>query len=276
MGTSPLVSIIIPVYNEEKYVNFCLSSLMAQTYKNTEIILVNDGSTDKSLEMIKKFNVKILNKKHQGPGRARNYGARYAKGEIFVFLDADMRYNKNYVGLLIKPLIENKPIIGTFSKDEYVANQNNIWSNCWSINSNLPINRHSPLALPDKMNIFRAIRKNEFMLVGGFDSAKGYFDDRTLAEKLKRNAVAAPGAVSYHFNPESLREVFYSARWVGRNSVVFKRNIKNLLRFSILNSLRISIKEIIDGAPIAFILFKITYDFGMFCGIFLSFDKNEK
>lgn len=88
------VSIIIPVYNAEKYVEKCLRSLSGQTYPNIEIICINDGSTDRSLEILQTYKeteprLKIINQKNGGPGVARNKGLAEATGDYIMFCDSD-------------------------------------------------------------------------------------------------------------------------------------------------------------------------------------------
>ena len=89
------VSIIVPVYNTEKYVAKTLDSLVNQTLNSYEIIVVNDGSTDNSQEIIKEYTKKYPNliqayyKENGGLGSARNYGLQYAKGEYVGFVDSD-------------------------------------------------------------------------------------------------------------------------------------------------------------------------------------------
>ena len=264
----PLLSISIPFYNEEKYLDECLKSIFNQSYKNFEIIVIDDGSCDRSLNIVKKYKVKILQQNHQGPGTARNLGGKKAKGEILAFLDADMKFDKDYLKYLIEPIVENKAV-GTFNKEEFVANPQNIWSQCWSINSNLPKDRRLPTDYRDQENAFRAILKEVFIKGNGFEPKEGYQDDSSLSRKIKMTAINASGAISYHFNPSTLAEVYYSARWIGR-SPNFKRSIINFLRYSIINSLRISIKYFFSGAPMQIFIFKIVYDFGMLNGIFLK------
>ncbi|WP_353949006.1 glycosyltransferase [Sporolactobacillus sp. Y61] len=89
-----MVSIIIPCYNAEKYIDKCLSSIINQTLKRIEIIVVNDGSTDKSLDVITRYqnkfsNIKIVNQKNMGQAESRNKGIRLAKGEYIGFVDSD-------------------------------------------------------------------------------------------------------------------------------------------------------------------------------------------
>lgn len=86
------ISVIVPVYNSEKYIEKCLDSLVSQTIKSYEIIIVNDGSTDGSLNLIKKYknnNIKIISTKNNGIGVARNTGLKHAKGKYVAFVDSD-------------------------------------------------------------------------------------------------------------------------------------------------------------------------------------------
>lgn len=90
----PKVSVVIPVYNVEKYLEDCLNSAVGQTLKDIEVICINDGSTDNSLEILRKYEskderVKVINKENSGLSSARNVGIREAKGEYILFLDSD-------------------------------------------------------------------------------------------------------------------------------------------------------------------------------------------
>lgn len=91
---NPLVSIVVPVYNAERYLHRCLDSIINQTYRNIEIVIVNDGSTDKSLEIINSYaendkRIVIINKKNGGSASARNAGTSNAKGEYIWSIDSD-------------------------------------------------------------------------------------------------------------------------------------------------------------------------------------------
>ncbi|MDZ4992178.1 glycosyltransferase [Clostridium perfringens] len=99
------VSIIIPVYNCEDYIEKCLESIVSQLYKNIEIIIINDGSTDNTGEIIKKYvygfnNIKYINQKNSGPSQARNTGINEATGEYLVFVDSDDTIEPLYIKLL--------------------------------------------------------------------------------------------------------------------------------------------------------------------------------
>lgn len=94
------VSIIVPVFNVENYLSTCIESLLEQTLRNIEILLVNDGSTDKSGSLCEKYaeerdNIFVLHKKNEGLGEARNYGVCHAKGEFIAFVDPDDKIAPN-------------------------------------------------------------------------------------------------------------------------------------------------------------------------------------
>ena len=94
MGSNPKVSIIIPVYNVEQYLENCLKSIIHQTLQDIEIICVNDGSTDNSLSILNKLSqydnrIKIINQRNAGAGAARNKGISVANGEYIGFVDSD-------------------------------------------------------------------------------------------------------------------------------------------------------------------------------------------
>lgn len=95
------VSIVVPVYNVEKYVKRCIESLIKQSLKEIEIIIVNDGSTDNSLEICKKIErndkrIKVYSKKNEGLGLTRNYGIKRCHGEYIAFVDSDDFVSKDF------------------------------------------------------------------------------------------------------------------------------------------------------------------------------------
>lgn len=103
------ISIILPIYNMETYIEHCLCSLMSQTYKDLEIILVNDGSTDKSLEICKAYanldpRIVLINKQNEGVSIARNTGMKKAKGKYIAFVDPDDWIEPDMYDALLKQL----------------------------------------------------------------------------------------------------------------------------------------------------------------------------
>jgi glycosyltransferase involved in cell wall biosynthesis len=110
-GKEALISIIVPVYNVEDYVEECIKSLIDQTYSNTEIILVNDGSTDRSLEICQKYSsnkkIKVITQNNKGLSGARNTGIRHATGEYVGFVDSDDFIEPDMYQVLYDVLTEN-------------------------------------------------------------------------------------------------------------------------------------------------------------------------
>ena len=117
------VSIIIPVYNTKKYLSQCVDSVLAQTYSNLQVILVDDGSTDGSDTLcddykIKDSRVDVIHKKNEGLGLTRNKGLELANGEYVTFLDSDDWIDKDHIKNLISPAYSTDydVIFGTYTK----------------------------------------------------------------------------------------------------------------------------------------------------------------
>lgn len=262
------ISIIIPVYRKMEYLDKCLESLAKQTYRDFEVIIIDDGNSDglKSLKF-KSLKLKLFKQQHQGSAIARNLGAEESKGEILVFVDADMTFERDFLKDLVSPILKSKTR-GTFSKNELVANWENVWARCWNYNFHLPAKKRLPDNYPDHAPVFRAILKSEFDKVGGFDS-KGYNDDWTLSEKLVYQAQAVKGAIYYHYNPESLTEVFQQAKWRVKRKYKLGLwgELGNLFIFTLPFSIILgSLKAISRGEP-ELLIFKIIFDLGSFLGL---------
>lgn len=107
MENRPLVSVIVPVYNAEAYLEECLKSVQEQTYRNLEILVVDDGSTDRSLQMCDEFakrdsRIKVVYQKNQGVAEARKNGVLHAQGGYICFADADDQMHHSMVESLVK------------------------------------------------------------------------------------------------------------------------------------------------------------------------------
>lgn len=104
-----LISIILPVYNAEKYIERALKSLINQSYKNIEILCIDDGSKDNSYNIIKEFKderIKLFRQENSGPAKARNVGLSNSKGEYIMFCDADDWYEPNMCELMLETIIK--------------------------------------------------------------------------------------------------------------------------------------------------------------------------
>ena len=107
------VSVIIPVFNEEKYIKSCLDSLISQEEKPDEIIVIDNNSTDRTIDIVKKYpQVKVINEKKQGIAYARNAGFNAATGDILVKCDADSRFPINFIKNIKKKFSDSNSIVG--------------------------------------------------------------------------------------------------------------------------------------------------------------------
>ncbi len=116
-----LISIILPVYNGEQLIERCIESILKQTYKNFELIIVNDGSTDKTLEKIQKYEderIRIINQSQQGTGQARNAGLKEVLGDYVCFIDSDDTVDENFLKTMYELIKQNNAQVVAFSYKE--------------------------------------------------------------------------------------------------------------------------------------------------------------
>lgn len=109
----PQVSIVIPTLNRCEKLRQCLTSLTCQSLKDFEIIVIDGGSTDRTLDMIQEFQVKIIRQKGRGIVNAENLGIQNSKGEIIAFLDDDCIASPSWLSGLVKPYLESNKVGGT-------------------------------------------------------------------------------------------------------------------------------------------------------------------
>lgn len=132
----PLVSVIIPVYNVGKYLDECIESILSQTISNFEIILVDDGSTDDSLNICNKYknkNVIVIHQENSGVSAARNAGIKVAKSEFITFVDGDDWLEKNALENMYDFAKKNNA--DACFCDRYFKNEDKI---CYAVNENFP------------------------------------------------------------------------------------------------------------------------------------------
>ncbi|HLR09650.1 MAG TPA: glycosyltransferase [Bacillota bacterium] len=180
-----LISVIIPVYNVEDYLHECLDSVLQQTYKNIEIIAVNDGSTDNSLKILENYamkynNITVISQENAGQSVARNAGLNLAKGKYIYFLDSDDYLLPEAFEDLIETMEKNHLDLIRFAAEPFV----------------------------DNINVL--INKNQYNLNKYFDANKVYTKDEFL--KLCLPAFAA-SPVLYIVKREILidKQIFFKA-----------------------------------------------------------------
>lgn len=140
----PKISVITPLFNKQKTVNRAVNSVLLQTFTNLELLIINDGSTDNSIEALKCFDdsrMRIIHQKNAGPGAARNRGVKEAKGNFVAFLDADDEWLPEFIEMTYKAL-KNNPDCDLCVTSFFYSNTVNIASyeydeGKWSLPANL-------------------------------------------------------------------------------------------------------------------------------------------
>ena len=134
----PIVSVVIPVYNVEKYLNQCLDSVLSQTLQNIEVICVNDSSTDGSLAILEEYAKKderviVVTQPNSGAGAARNKGLSLAVGKYLSFLDSDDFFEPDMLELACKRAEEDRADFVVFQSDQYYADKKKFVEVSWTL-----------------------------------------------------------------------------------------------------------------------------------------------
>ena len=229
----PLVTILIPAYNEEKVIAKTIESALEIDYPKKEIIIIDDGSTDKTLLIAKNFqrdNVKVLHKENSGKATALNYGINFAKGEILTILDADTIAGKNSLKEIVK-VFESSSDIGGVAGNVKVRNKTNLLTWCQALEyvSGLQIARRAfdmfgaITIVPGAMGAFKASILKE---AGGYDKDTIVEDFDATIKVLKSGQIirGTTKSLAYTEAPEKLGQfVKQRSRWYrGNLQVVFK------------------------------------------------------
>ncbi len=162
---SEFVSVIVPAYNVESYIEVCINSIINQTYNNYEIIIIDDGSSDNTYEICKKIRnsnskIKLHRQENQGVSVARNVGMSLAKGKYYIFVDADDMVSKYYIETLVNAIKhDDMAIIG------YTTEINNFSEKCDG----------------KSIEIDAQIVKNKILLNAGYD---GYLWNKIFKRKI--------------------------------------------------------------------------------------------
>lgn len=189
---TPLLSIVIPVYNEEKYIGACLNSLKSQTYKNFEIIIVDNASTDKTVEIVtrhKAKNVRLIHEPQKGIAFARKKGFAEAKGEIIVSTDADCTFSEDWLEKIAAHFDnsnpKNKNTVAVYGSGvlNYESKLKKILSRYLFI---LFLKLNNYLNKKNICGFNFAVRKSAYEKSRGFDTSLSMAEDVILGKSLKK------------------------------------------------------------------------------------------
>lgn len=173
---NPLVSIIIPTKNSSKTLGVCLESIKNQTYKNIELIVVDNNSIDGTKEIADKYADKVLNKKPERSAQ-RNFGAKNSKGECILFIDSDMKLSEDVVLSCVKEIEKDKDIKGIIIPEESFGV--GFWAECKKLEKSFYIG-------VDWMEAARFFKKEVFGEMGGYDEKMVSGEDWDLSQKIGR------------------------------------------------------------------------------------------
>lgn len=207
----PLVSVIIPCYNTAEYIQETLDSVFNQTYQNIEVITIDDGSTDNTLQKLnenkeKHSQLKVITQKNTYNVIARKNAVKYAKGKYLIFLDSDDKIAPVYIEKCCEVAEKDKNIVAVYSKADFFDAKNEPW-------------QLSEFKLPDFLYrnciyISALIRKSEFDKVSGFDESLTQFEDWDLYISLIKNGgkvYRLPETLFYYRQREDLSSVTNTA-----------------------------------------------------------------
>lgn len=224
------ISVIVPAYNAQKTIHQSIEALLAQEYpkEHYEVIIIDDGSSDGTADVVKAYPVKYLHQRNQGPATARNAGAREAQGEIILFTDSDCVPFANWIAEMVKPF-ENKEVVAV--KGAYKNKQKSMVARFAQLEFEERFEMLKKAESIDMVDTYSAgYRKDIFLQMGGFDP---YFpvannEDTELSyrmSKLGYKMIFNPDAIVYHLNhPSSVRRYTKLKFWRGYwRTVVYKR-----------------------------------------------------
>lgn len=183
---SNLISVIIPAYNEEKYLPKVIKSLRNQKNKNFEIIVIDNNSKDNTYKLAKKIADKVYKCKEQGISPSRNLGAKKSNGEILAFVDADSIASRDWIRIIDKAFRKNEKLTAISGFDSY--EHSNIFKriiiNLFSYGVFYFGKISTFLGYPMIIANNLAIKKNTFLSIGGFD--KFIVEDKYFNLKLRK------------------------------------------------------------------------------------------
>jgi glycosyltransferase involved in cell wall biosynthesis len=205
MKELPKVSVIVPTYNEEKVIGSLIKSISNQSYSNIETIIVDDGSSDNTVEVSKKLGVKVYKRSHAERSVQRNFGVGKSKGKYFLILDADMELTSDVVGDCVKLLEKDKKIGASIIPEISVAT--NFWEEVKAFERSF-----YNLEGDSVTDAARFFRKEAFKKAGGYDESITGPEDWDLPDTVKKIGYKIGRIKSIIYHHERIKSPFKIAK----------------------------------------------------------------
>jgi cellulose synthase/poly-beta-1,6-N-acetylglucosamine synthase-like glycosyltransferase len=223
------VSVVVPARNAAQTIGECLEGLLAQTTprERYEVIVVDDGSSDQTRDVVGRWQVKLLAQEHAGPAAARNRGVAEARGTIVLFTDADCVPAPEWIDEMARPF-QNPDVVGV--KGAYRTRQGGILPRFVQCEYEERYEKMARLKQIDFIDTYSAgYRREVFLSAGGFDTVypDASVEDQEFSFRLAERGykmVFNPRAVVYHQHPETLRAYFRRKFNIGYWKVRLLRN----------------------------------------------------
>ena len=218
----PLVSIVIPTYNSEKTLPLCLESIKRQTYRNIEVIIVDNCSTDRTAEIARRYGARVVQVRGER-AKAKNVGLRHARGKYVLFIDSDMELTPRVVEECVKLAERNPHVAGIIIPERTVGN--NYWARVRDFERSFYAG--TPIESP------RFFRRNIALQAGGFDEDIVFYEEATLPTKIERlgyNVRARINAYILHHE-----EDFSLAKWIRKKYYYAKTARKYIKKIKNIN-----------------------------------------
>ena len=185
MATTPILSIIMPCYNQAQYIDEAIQSVIRQTYKDWELIIVDDGSTDDSFSIAKRYaqsdiRIKAFSQENGGPSKARNNGVKRSSGKYIMFFDSDDRLALQYLDIGVQYMTSHPECTVFYSRLKRFGKMNDeVGIHFISYEQELCVS---------SLFLTCIIKRSDFVRIGGFDEQmKGYEDWEMFIRLLYHN-----------------------------------------------------------------------------------------
>ena len=223
----PEISIVIPAFNEEKYIKYPLDGIKKQTFRNFEIIVVDGGSTDRTREIVRKSGGKVVIDKHNNISAARNLGAKLAKGDLIMFTNADTHASKDVLKIYWE-LFKDKNVVAASGPLIPLEETTRFIRFGYKFASVYLARISFAIGKPAISGSNFIVRKSAFKKCGGFDESLVTYEDLDLTLRLSKT-----GKIKYVKNTVVATSTRRIVKWGVVRYILF--NAGNVLRYNLFH-----------------------------------------